>query len=260
MNEILNKFEGFIFDLDGTIYRGSKLIDGAKEVFQVLKDLNKKFVFVSNRTTSTPEKYQEVLNAFGITCKEEQIITSAEVTKNYLIQNHPEEKVFVIGEKIFIDYLKVNGIEIANHQIDIVLVSLDRTLNFQKILKAQKALQNGSRFFAANIDNTCPVEDTEILDAGFTIAALENLTNRRLEKNFGKPSKLIVNEILKRIDLPADKCILIGDRLETDILMAKQNGITSVLVLSGVTNENLLWQSHIKPDFVLKNISELTKD
>lgn len=123
MNEILNKFEGFIFDLDGTIYRGSKLIDGAKEVFQVLNDLNKKFVFVSNRTTSTPEKYQEVLNAFGITCKEEQIITSAEVTKNYLIQNHPEEKVFVIGEKIFIDYLKVNGIEIANHQIDIVLVS-----------------------------------------------------------------------------------------------------------------------------------------
>lgn len=259
MHEIFEKFDGFIFDLDGTIYRESKLIDGVKEVFRLLESLNKKFVFVSNRTTSTPIQYKSKLNSFGIECEEEQIITSAEVTKNYILKNHFDEKVFVIGEKIFVEYLRNNGIQIANHKIDIVLVSLDRTLNFQKILKAQKALNDGAKFFAANIDLTCPVEETEILDAGYTILALENLTGRKLEKNFGKPSDLIVNEILKRINLPKEKCILIGDRLETDIAMANQNGITSALVLSGVTKEEQIRNSIFKPNFVLNSIFDLVK-
>lgn len=257
MHEILKRFNGFIFDLDGTIYRESKLIYGSKEVFQILKSLNKKFIFVSNRTTSTSTQYQEKLQSFGIKCSNHQIITSAEVTKNYLLQNHSHEKVFVIGEKNFIDYLKNNGIKIANHQVDIVLVSLDRTLNFQKILKAQKALLKGSKFFAANIDMTCPVEDAEILDAGYTILALQNLTGRRLEKYFGKPSDLIVNEILRRINLPKEECILIGDRLETDILMANQNGIASALVLSGVTQKEQIVNSIYKPDFILNSVYDL---
>lgn len=259
MHKILDKFEGFIFDLDGTIYRESKLIDGVNQVFNVLKSLKKKYVFVSNRTTSLKKHYCEKLNSFGIECEEDQIITSAEVTRNYLVQNFPDHKIFVIGEKVFIDYLKKSGIKIANHHIDIVLVSLDRNLNYQKLLKAQKALLNGAKFFAANSDLTCPIEDTEILDAGYTILALENLTGRKLEKNFGKPSILIINEILNRINLTKEKCIIIGDRLETDILMAQQNGIHSALVLTGVTRENFLLQSSIKPDYVLKSVAELIK-
>ena len=260
MHKILDHYEGFIFDLDGTIYRELKPIDGVAEVFNVLKSLQKKFVFVSNRTTSLKNQYCEKLNSFGIQCNEDQIITSAEVTKNYLIQNFPDHKVFVIGEKVFIDYLKNNQIKIANHHIDIVLVSLDRKLNYQKLLKAQKALSNGARFFAANADLTCPVEDTEILDAGYTIIALENLTGRKLEKNFGKPSSLIINEVLNQINIPKEKCIIIGDRLETDILMAKQNGIHSALVLSGVTRENMLFESTIKPNYVLKSVADLIKE
>jgi arabinose operon protein AraL len=259
LHEILKKFDGFIFDLDGTIYRESKLIDGADKIFPLLKSLNKKFVFVSNRTTSTKTQYCEKLNSFGIECQEDQIITSAEVAKNYLLENHKNEKVFVIGEEVFIDYLKTNEIQIANHQIDIVLVSLDRTLNFQKILKAQKALSNGAKFFAANTDLTCPVENEEIMDAGYTISALENLTNRKLEKFFGKPSDLIVNEIMKRIKLNREKCIIIGDRLETDILMAKQNNLSSALVLSGVTDSKKLLSSEIKPDYILNSIFDLIR-
>lgn len=260
LHEILNRFNGFIFDLDGTIYRETKLIDGAIEVFQLLKSLDKKYFFVSNRTTSTSTQYREKLISFGIDCEENQIITSAEVTKNYLLENHLSENVYVIGEEIFIDYLKDSGIKIANHKIDIVLVTLDRTLSFEKIYRAQKAIQNGARFFAANTDFTCPIEDDEILDAGYTIAALENLTGKRLEINFGKPSKFIIQEVFKRISLPNNECILIGDRLETDILMAKNNGIKSALVLSGVTKQNQLDQSPFKPDYVLKSISDLVLD
>lgn len=259
LQDIFLRFNGFIFDLDGTIYRESKIIDGALQVFQVLKELNKKFVFVSNRTTSTKSDYKEKLNSLGIECEENQIITSSEVTKNYLLNNHKNEKVFVIGEDNFVNYLKISGVKIANHKIDIVLVTLDRTLTFEKIYTAQKALQRGAKFFAANIDFTCPVENDEILDAGFTITALENLTGRKLELNFGKPSKFIIQEILTRISLPVNECVLIGDRLETDILMANQNGISSVLVLSGVTKKEELHFSQIKPNFVLNSVADLIK-
>jgi len=257
LSEILSRFNGFIFDLDGTIYRETKLIEGAVKVFQILKSLNKKFVFVSNRTTSTKFQYAEKLNSFGIECDVEQIITSAEVTKNYLLKNYKEGRVFVIGEDNFIDYLRNSGIKIANHKIDIVLVSLDRTLTFEKIYMAQKALQNGARFFAANSDLTCPIENDEILDAGYIITALENLTGKKLELNFGKPSHFIINEIIKKISLPVNECILIGDRLETDILMANQNGISSALVLSGVTKEEQLHNSKIKPNYILNSIADL---
>lgn len=259
MHEILSRFNGFVFDLDGTIYRETKLIKGAKEVFLILKSLNKKFVFVSNRTTSTTTQYKEKLNSFGIDCDENQIVTSAEVTRNYLLENHKDENVFVIGEENFINYLKNSGVKIANHKIDIVLVTLDRTLSFEKIYTAQKALQHGAKFFSANADLTCPIENDEILDAGYTITALQNLTGRKLELNFGKPSHFIIEEILKRISLPTNECILIGDRLETDILMANQNGISSALVLSGVTKKEQLDFNQIKPDFVLNSIADLIK-
>ncbi len=257
MHEIFEKFEGFIFDLDGTIYRESKLIAGAEEVFRKLRSSNKKFLFVSNRTTSTPQQYYYKLNNYGIQCEASDIIASAEVTKNYLIKNHTNEKVFVIGEKTFIDYLRNNGVKIANHKIDIVLVSLDRTLTLQKLWKAQNALLSGAKFYAANTDLTCPVEDTEILDAGYTIQALENLTGRKLEKNFGKPSEFIVAEIMHRINIAKEKCIIIGDRIDTDILMAKKSGIHSALVLTGVTKQNTLTDFTIKPDYILNSIADL---
>lgn len=260
MHSIIQKYEGFIFDLDGTIYRESKLIDSAHHLFKKLKLLNKKYVFVSNRTTSTKHSYKRKLNSFGIECTLNQIITSAEVTKNFVLRNFSNAKVFVIGEKVFLNYLKRNGIKLANHKVDIVLVTLDRTLNFKKIYKAQQALESGAKFFAANIDYTCPVENGEILDAGYTIQILENLTNRKLDLNFGKPSELIADEILNRLDLERSKCILIGDRLETDILLAKNNNIDSALVLSGVTKRDQLNSSSIKPTFVLNSIADLLLD
>lgn len=260
MHRILKNYEGFIFDLDGTIYRESKLIDSSNRLFKTLKDLDKKYVFVSNRTTLTHYSYKRKLNSFGIECSLEQIITAAEVTKNYISMNYPDANVFVIGEKVFINYLKKNGIKIANHKIDVVLITLDRTLNFKKIYKAQKALENGAKFFAANIDYTCPIENGEILDAGYTIQILENLTNRKLEKYFGKPSELIAEEILNRLKLERSKCILIGDRLDTDILLANNNNIDSALVLSGVTRKEQVNSSPIKPTYILNSIADLTID
>lgn len=266
MHPILEKFDGFIFDLDGTIYRGSKPIPSVQKVFDTLNKLGKKYVFVSNRTTLTPEDYKIKLESMGITCEIDQIITSAEVTAKFLAQNYNESSIFVIGEEKFIKFLRSFGLNIVNNKsekelndfyADIILVSLDRNLHYQKILMAQSALLKGAKFFAANIDFTCPVEDGEILDAGYTISALEKLTNRKLDSHFGKPSKYIFHKIIEKLNVNSKKMILFGDRLETDILMAKENKIKSVLVLSGVRNKTYLTEYLIKPDFIFNTVVDL---
>lgn len=271
MHPILEKFNGFIFDLDGTIYRGSKPIPSVQKVFDTLNKLGKKYVFVSNRTTLTPEDYKIKLESMGIPCEIDQIITSAEVTAKFLAQNYNESSIFVIGEEKFIKFLRsfglnivngksekeLNNIKINDFYADIVLVSLDRNLHYQKILMAQAALLKGAKFFAANIDFTCPVEEGEILDAGYTISALEKLTNRKLDSHFGKPSKYIFHKIIEKLNVNSKKMILFGDRLETDILMAKENKIKSVLVLSGVRNKINLNEYLVKPDFILNSVVDL---
>ncbi|HEY6625653.1 MAG TPA: HAD hydrolase-like protein, partial [Ignavibacteriaceae bacterium] len=119
-------------------------------------------------------------------------------------------------------------------EINIILITLDRTLNYSKLEIAARALEKGARFFAANIDDTCPVDNGEVIDAGSTISALEKRTHRKLELHFGKPSEFMFNEIKNRLQFIPSKTLLIGDRLETDIRMGNRFGIDTALVHTGV--------------------------
>jgi len=159
---------------------------------------------------------------------------------------------------VFIKEIQECGLNYCEnpHEVDVILITLDRTLNYTKLEIAAKALDNGARFFAANIDDTCPVEDGEILDAGATISALEKRTRRKLEENFGKPSKYMLNEAISRLGISANKCLIIGDRLETDIAMGNNFGIDTVLVNTGVAN-NCNKSSKYKPTYQLTSITEL---
>ncbi len=254
-----SKYNGFIFDLDGTVYREDRMIHKANEVVNRAISSGKKFVFLSNRTTSEKEVYSHKLNLFGIACDADDIITSAEVTRDYLIENHPGDKVFVIGENPLISCLNKSGIQTTSvtSEIDIVLISLDRTLTFEKFHTAKNALKRGAKFFAANADLTCPVEDDEIPDAGATIAALERLTNRKLEMNFGKPSQLMIERALRKLAIPSIECLIVGDRLDTDIAMGNYFGIDTALVLSGVTHAYEKDGREIEPTFIINDISKL---
>ncbi|MBM4174856.1 MAG: HAD-IIA family hydrolase [Ignavibacteria bacterium] len=257
--DLVSNYNGFIFDLDGTIYRENQLIHKANEVVNRVISNGKKFVFLSNRTTSEIEIYSEKLNRFDIRCTPNDIITSAEITSDYLAENHSNEKVFVIGENPLIKCLNNSGIETTDviSKIDIVLISLDRTLTFEKFHIAQNALKRGARFFAANTDLTCPIEEDEIPDAGATIAALERLTNRKLEMNFGKPSRLMIERALRKLGIPPNECLIVGDRLDTDIAMGNYFGIDTALVLSGVTPSYEKDGREIEPTFIIHDISKL---
>lgn len=257
---MLNKYNAFIFDLDGTIYRGENLIPRSDLVVNKLKELGKKVVFISNKTTGSVDDYFNFLFRKGLNIEKEEIINSTVVTQEFLMNNHPGEYYFAIGERTFINEINKIGLVFTSDPLKtkIVLVTLDRTLDYSKLEVAAKALENGARFYAANIDDTCPVEGGEIMDAGSIITALEKRTHLKLEKHFGKPSEYAVAEIKKRLEITLDKCLIIGDRLETDIAMGNNFGIDTALVETGVNNfanGNI----NIKPTFSIYSIVDLIK-
>lgn len=257
---LIEKYNGFIFDLDGTLYRGNKIIENADKVINEIKKFDKKIVFVSNKTINSSDDYFLFLKQNNFNVLKSEFVTSTVVTKNYLEKNFSDKNFFAIGEQYFINEIESVGLNFTNNynDVDILLITLDRNLNEQKIEIAAKCLQNNAKFFAANIDNTCPVEDCEIWDAGLTISQLEKITNRALEINFGKPSEFMMNEILSKLNLPKNKILLIGDRLETDILMGNNFNIDTALVSSGVKNNEIKFPN-IQPIYRLNSVYDLIK-
>lgn len=258
---LFDRYDNFIFDLDGTIYRGEHLIEKADDTINHLKSIGKKIVFVSNKTTGTVKDYYALLKKWRLNIVEDEIINSSLVTKNYLERNFRNAVFFAIGENSFINEIEQSGLKFSTDptKIKILLVTLDRTLNYEKLETAAHALENGAKFFAANIDDTCPVDDGEVLDAGSTISALEKRTHRKLELHFGKPSYYMFEEIKSRLNSELSTILLVGDRLETDIAMGNKFGVDTALVATGVKNflNNLNGYS---PTYQLNSIFDIIKD
>jgi len=261
MKPDIKHYDSFIFDLDGTIYRGDHIIPKADATINYLKKFGKKIVFVSNKTTGTVKDYYSLLKNWGVNVEEKEIINSTLVTKNYLKRNYNNASFFAVGEDAFINEIEESGLKFSSNpkEINILLVTLDRTLNYQKLETAACALENGAKFFAANIDDTCPVDEGEVLDAGSTISALERRTHRKLELHFGKPSSYMFKEIKSRLNFNSSNMLLIGDRLETDIAMGNKFGVDTVLVSTGV--KNFLNSSNgYTPTYQLNSVFDIIKD
>ncbi len=256
--KLYEHYEHFIFDLDGTIYRGNKIIPGAADTINIIQSSGKKIVFVSNKTTESAQDYFHFLKNAGFNIEASQIVTSTKVIKNYLNKNHPKKKFFAIAEVNFIDELSNQSLTFTTNpnEIDIVIISLDRYYNNDKFEIACRAIEKGARFFAANIDATCPIENGEILDAGVIISALEKRTKRKLELHFGKPSDFMIEEIKKRLHFESAKTILIGDRLETDILMGNKMGVDTAIVSTGV-KPSVTKNYNVIPTYHFSSIADL---
>lgn len=258
MNTLIKKYRAFIFDLDGTIYRGENLIPKADITINRIKELGKKIIFISNKTTGSTKDYFNFLFLKGLKIHENEIVNSTVVLKKYLSETFPRTKFFAIGEKVFIDEIESAGLSYCENtdDIEILLVTLDRTLDYKKLEIAARALEKGARFFAANIDDTCPVDIGEVLDAGSTISALEKRTHKKLEQHFGKPSAFMYEEIKSRLNSDLSKSLIIGDRLETDIALGNKFGIDSALVSTGVKYYPN-GTGNIKPTYYLESVFDL---
>jgi NagD protein len=266
----LTEINGVIFDLDGTLYLGERAIPGARDVVAQLRQAGVKVLFITNKPLEPRQSYAAKLTALGIRSEPDDVITSGFVLGYHLARTNPELALYVVGEDNLKAELRLHGLQVLdefNSQdpknvidtqgVEAVVVAFDRTLDYRKLNTAYQALMRGARFFATNPDKTCPMPGGGIPDAGATIAALEHLTGREVELMAGKPSALMMEVAMQYLDLPPQRCLLVGDRLETDIKMGQAAGMQTAVVLSGATSHQAAEQWTPAPDAILATVGEL---
>ncbi len=261
VRRLVERTRGFIFDLDGTLYLGDHLLPGAAETLERLRAAGKKAAFVSNKPIGTRQEYAEKLNRLGIPCALDEVINSSLVAARWLQKHHPGAKCFPVAEPPVINDLLAHGLHISEdpEQIDVVVVSFDRTFEYRKLEIAYRAALHGAHLMATNPDRTCPMPGYNLPDAACMIAAIEACTERKVEPIVGKPSPIMLQEALDILGLEAPDCAMVGDRPETDMLMARSAGLAAVLVLTGITSAEDLDHLPVEPDIVLEGVGEIAE-
>lgn len=251
-------YRGWLFDLDGTVYRGDALIDGAAQVIAALRAAGRRVAFLSNKPIQTRHDYAAKLTRLGIPTRSEDVVNSSLVLARHLARHDPGAPCFVIGEPPLIGELRAHGLTVRNDEkVRWVVIAFDRTFTYAKLNTALQAVKRGARLIATNPDRTCPVAEGEIPDCAGMIAAVEAVTGKAVELIVGKPSPLMLEAALEVLGLPASETVMVGDRIETDVTMGKALGLGTVLVLSGVTAPDDPRIRELKPDHVLASIREL---
>lgn len=242
----------YFVDLDGVVYRGSELISGADEKVHELKDWGR-VVFLTNNSTKSRREYALKLNRMGIPCDETDIVTSAYAAALYISDNFGSSKVYPVGEYGLTYELWMQGHHISE-SADVVVAGLDRSLTYRKLAIALANIRNGAAFIATNRDATLLTERDILPGAGAIVAALETASGVS-PVVVGKPETYIVEGVLRRLGIKPDECTIIGDRLETDILLGKRLGMKTVLVLSGVSKDA---GGTIRPDITARSLADFT--
>jgi HAD superfamily hydrolase (TIGR01450 family) len=257
-------YEGYVFDLDGTIYLGDELLPGAKRLVLKLRELDKRVVFLSNNPTKDPEMYAEKLTGLGIETPASEIINTVVSMTQWLSQNHPNATVFPIAEEPIINALEEAGIKMSERpeEIDFVVASYDRTFDYRKLQIAFDAIwyHKRARLVTTNPDRYCPFPGGRgEPDAAAVVAAIEACTGARCETNTGKPDPIMLDIVTDLTGLEVTDCVMTGDRLYTDIRMALDAGMPSAVVLTGETTAETLTHEPAsnKPTYVLERIDQL---
>ncbi len=257
-------YESYVFDLDGTIYLGDELLPGAKRLILKLRELGKRVVFLSNNPTKDPRMYAEKLGTLGLKTPASEIVNTVVTMTRWLLSNHPDATVFSISEEPLKNSLSEAGIRMSEdpEEIDIVIASYDRGFDYHKLQIAFDAIWFHERamLVTTNPDRYCPFPGGKgEPDAAAIVAAIEACTGTKCQVNVGKPDPIMLETIMDLIGLDAKDCVMSGDRLYTEIQMAKGAGIPSAIVLTGeTTEEDLAGESEENlPDYTLERIDQL---
>ena len=250
---------GWLFDLDGTVYLGEALIPGAARTLAALRADGRRVAFLSNKPLYTRADYAEKLTRLGVPTRTDEVVNSSIVLARHLQTLDPGAPVFVIGEPPLIGELRAHGFEVRNDpDVRWVVIAFDRTFDYAKLNTALQAVRRrDARLIATNPDRTCPTDEGEIPDCAGMMAAVEAVTGKSVEVVVGKPSPIILEVALATLGVAASDSVIVGDRIETDIVMGKRLGLTTVLVLSGITRPGDPRIAELRPDLVVDSIAAL---
>jgi 4-nitrophenyl phosphatase len=254
MAGLLDRYKGFIIDLDGVVYLLDDPIPGSREVIKRLQSEGAPFVFLTNNSVATPQQYAERLARFGLRVLPEDVVSSCQAVARYLEMNCETDgrTAFVIGEDGLLAEASGRGLRIVEgeeaKQADFVFVGWDRRFDFEKLKLAVVAIRNGACYIATNADATYPTPEGLWPGAGSIVAAVTTGSGHE-PVVAGKPNPLIVELALARMGLAATEALLIGDRLDTDIKAGLDAGVDTMLVLTGVSSEYDIEETGIRPTY-----------
>ena len=248
---------GLMIDMDGTIYKGRNIIPGAIDFIEYLTEEKIPFVFLTNNSSHTREYYSDKLSKMGFRVGKERILTSTIATIRFIKERRAGKKVYVIADPEVTKEIEDLGIKSRDEDPDIVLLTFDRTITFDKINKAYHFIMKGAELIATHPDDLCPMEEGYDVDIGQFIHLLSTLTGTT-PIIIGKPSRLMLEMAAGEMGVDKNKTMMIGDRIYTDMRMAANAGIYSTLVLSGEAKMSDVEEMEKKPTFVVGSVADLS--
>ena len=246
----------FILDMDGTVYLGDRLFPETLPFLERITSSGKRYLFFTNNASRSPETYVHRLQSMGIPAGRREILTSGDVTIHFLKMHRPGQTVYIVGTPDLIESFQAEGILLDDEKPDIVLVSFDTTLTYDKLEKACRFIREGAEFLSTHPDFNCPVEGGFIPDSG-SICALVTASTGKMPRYFGKPYPETLEMLMETTGCAKEDMVVIGDRLYTEIAMGVNNGVDAVLVLSGETTLEDVEASDVKPDYIVPSIGDL---
>jgi glycerol 3-phosphatase-2 len=262
--KLVDLFNGFLIDMDGVVYVGGNPIKGSADTIKYLRENGKTVLFLTNDPRRSRSEYADKLRNIGIEANLNDVVTSGMAIAYHIIEeckNLENMKAYVIGSDALRDQIKETGLKIVDGEeakkADFVILGSHPDFHYNEMKIATLALRNGADFYATNRDPAYPSEEGHIPATGAILASVEVASGKKA-KVAGKPENMIFEVALEKVN--KDKIVMIGDRLDTDILGGKNAGLSTILVLSGSTKKEDLEDSEIKPDYVINDLRDILKD
>ncbi len=251
--------KAFIIDMDGVINKGRSLIPGAKEFVDRLRTGNHRFLFLTNNSYYTTHMLYTNLRALGIDAGDEHFYTSSMAVASFLLYQKPGCSAFVIGGRGLIEELEKANVTITENKPDYVIVGETSEYDYGKIVEATHLIQEGAKFIATNPDITGPTERGPVPACGALVAPIEKVTG--VTPYFlGKPNPAMMYWARRKLGVHSASCFMIGDRMDTDIIGGIESGMTTCLVLSGVTSREMARRFPYQPDYIFQDVGEINPD
>jgi len=253
-----------IMDLDGCVYREYVPIEGSVEALNRLRKLGVRVIYVTNNPERTSEELAERLHGLGVECSPEDFLTVGEAVASYIYSRSGASRVLVIAGKGVKEYCKRVGHVLLDldewDKAEYVIVGADREINYEKLVAGLRAILNGAVFIGTNPDAVHPGEDGLKPGSGAFVALFECMTGVK-PIIIGKPSKIIMEQALRRLGMKPEEVLVVGDRIDTDVKAGKLIDAGTALVLTGITGEKDLLNipPELKPTYVFRNLRELVE-
>ena len=254
--ENIKSKSGFIIDMDGVIYHGNMLLPGVTEFLAWLENSGKKYLFLTNSPERTPKELHEKMQRLGINVGEDHFYTSALATASFLSNQKPNGSAYIIGDAGLIHAMYSVGYTVNNVNPDYVVVGDTHSYNFEKIELAVNLVIRGAKLIGTNPDVSGPVENGITPSTKALIAPIEIATGKKAYY-VGKPNPLMMRIALKRLGVKREDAIVIGDRMDTDVICGLESEIDTLLVLSGISDRKTIDQFPYRPQYILNGVKDL---